>query len=693
MESALLRQNSSRANVTEQLYASATVNEKLAAFMTNWNDAVDHHSPQTTVTRRRPECPWLRNNPEITTAREDRDAARETWTEHKTTATRLNYQQSRNKLKSTITRAKRQYLCDSLATDRRQFWSRIKAFAFRSPGEAPSGADDVSQQADALNAHFASIGSRIAAEVPRDDSATTGPRPPRVCASSLKLQPATLPELWGAISRMSGSRAVGVDGVPLFAIKKCFSVIGTHLLHLINCSIVTEVFPTAWKIARVIPIFKSGDRANVNNYRPISILSVLSKIAEKVVSTQLASYLVDNHILSAVQYAYRPNHCTEDAVLDAVEWMSQKIDRGHVASLTTIDLSKAFDSVDHGVLLAKLGWCGVRSTDWFHSYLSERKQIVNGGSSLLPISHGVAQGSIVGPILFLVFMNDLPSFLPHGRLLSYADDTQLLDHSTPDPSGLSALRMRVEESIQHLQNWFRGNGLKMNPDKTDFTLIGTSNSLKRADNFTIRISDSTITPSPTIKVLGVLLDQRLSWDAHISAVVRRCNAIIASLYKIRHHLTSDVLKLLVTIHVFPHISYCLSVWGGAAKCRLDRVQKCLNFAARLVTGTRRSEHISPALASLGWGRIDDMIARHDCTNVHKALTSQCCPDALRLMFSRRSDVSARVTRSTEAGDLQLPKCSLAQTRKCFSHRAALKWNALSPSVRSATSKREFMAAF
>ena len=184
-------------------------------------------------------------------------------------------------------------------------------------------------------------------------------------------------------------------------------------------------------------------------------------------------------------------------MLDAVDWICQKIDEGRVASLTAIDLSKAFDSVDHGVLLAKLGWYGICSTDWFRSYLGERRQFVSGGSSTLPLTHGVAQGSILGPILFLIFMNDLSSSLPHGRLLSYADDTQLLDHSLPDLISISALRVRVEESMQHLQNWFKVNGLKMNPNKTDFALIGTRGSLKNAQNFGIHISGSTISPSPT----------------------------------------------------------------------------------------------------------------------------------------------------------------------------------------------------
>ena len=332
------------------------------------------------------------------------------------------------------------------------------------------------------------------------------------------------------------------------------------------------------------------------------------------------------------------------------------------------------------------------TTNWFRSYLGDRRQIVSGGSSTLPLTHGVVQGSILGPILFLIFMNDLPSSLPHGRLLSYADDTQILDHSLPDPTSLSSLRVRIEESMQHLQNWFQVNGLKMNANKTDFALIGTRASLRNAQNFSINISGSIITPSPTIKVLGVLLDQHLNWDAHVSLVVRRCNAVTASLFRVRHHLTSDALQLLVNAHVLPHILYCLSVWGGASRCRMNRVQRSLNFAARLITGVRRCDHISPALASLGWERVDGMVARHDCFNVYRALSSHCCPEALRDMFGKRSDVSSRTTRATDAGDLRVPRCRLAQTQRGFRHRAVRTWNALPTKVKVAPSRRALISA-
>ena len=302
----------------------------------------------------------------------------------------------------------------------------------------------------------------------------------------------------------------------------------------------------------------------------------------------------------------------------------------------------------------------------------------------------MAQGSIAGPILFILFINDLSSFLPHGRLLSYADDTQLLDQSTPDVVSLSHLKSRAEESILNLQTWFRSNSLKMNPDKTNFIIFGSKSSLKKASDFHITLSDSHIRPEPTVKVLGVTLDQCLTWEAHISAVVRKTNAILLSLYKIRHYFSPDILKVLVHAHVFPHLLYCMSVWGGAPQCRLSRIQRCLNFAARLITGVKRSDHITPSLESLGWSRMDDMIRRRDCIHVFRALNEPGCPLALKALFVKRSQATDRATRAAAAGELHLDRCRLSATQRMFSYRAAVAWNKLPRNVTAAPTRQAFI---
>ena len=196
-------------------------------------------------------------------------------------------------------------------------------------------------------------------------------------------------------------------------------------------------------------------------------------------------------------------------------------------------------------------------------------------------------------------------------------------------------------------------------------------------------------------MLGVLLDQTLSWESHISSIIRRTNAILVSLFKIRSHLSPEILKILVHAHVFPHLQYCSSVWGGSHNCRLDRLQKVIHFAARLVAGLRRYDHVTPALGALGWPSIRDVVARRDAENVYRALCDSSAPDSLRAMFRPRSAVSERVTRATAAGTavLELPRFRLAVARRLFPYRAAVSWNALPRHVTDSASRLQLRQHF
>ena len=682
-------------------YAADDVNSKLAIFMRIWDATADVHAPVKRMTLRRPTCPWLRDE-EVREVIAERDAARRAWAASRSVADRNEYKRLRNLSKLVLSRARRSHLTESLYTDARRFWNRLKQYGADFSATGSKNAPPPDQDAlspDQLNQHFAGVGARVAAEASQAahdaGACDTGPRPYRVCADAFVPHCITLPDLVLTVSRLSASRAVGVDGIPMAAVRSCLPAVGPAILHLVNSSISTLTFPDAWKVAIVTPIHKSGDQKNPGNFRPISILPALSKILEKVVCSQLTSYLITNHVLSPSQYAYRPSHSTEDAVLDIVEWAARSVDAGDVASLTSIDLSKAFDSIDHQLLLTKLEWYGI-SSHWFSSYLSGRSQLVRGGSTAaLPLSHGVPQGSIVGPILFLLFANDLSCFLPHGHLVSYADDTQILDSAPSNLRDLQVLKSRAEENIKCLQHWFSLNSLKMNADKTCFTLLGTQNSIDKAVDFVLRVNNVDIRPAKHIKVLGVLLDPTLSWEPHISSVVRRTNAILVSLFKIRHHLSPEILKILVQSHVFPHLQYCSSVWGGATNSRLDRLQRIIHFAARLVSGLRKYDHVSPALTALGWLGVREVIARRDAVNVYRALHVAAAPGALRAMFRPRSAVSGRRTRATAAGAavLELPRFRLTAARRLFPYRAAAAWNALPRHVTDAASKRQLLRHF
>ena len=471
-----------------------------------------------------------------------------------------------------------------------------------------------------------------------------------------------------------------------------FPVIAPHLLRLINLSLSSKVFPDQWKTACILPIPKTGDPSVPSNNRPISLLSVLSKILEKVVSTQLTNYLESHHILSTRQYAYRSCHSTEDAVLDVVECLICNTDKGLVSSVTTLDLSKAFDSIDHGLLLNKLSWYGVDDIKWFESYLTGRQQIVRGGKLTLPVTCGVPQGSIIGPILFILFTTDLPAHLTHGFLTSYADDTVHVDSAHPNELGLGELKSILELTMRELNTWFSSNSLKMNDQKTDFILVGTKRNLAKARHFSFDIGSTSFSPSQKIKMLGIAVDSTLSWEADITSVVQKCNKILVSLYKFRHYFTSDALKIIIEAYVFPHISYCLCVWGGAAKSQLSRIQKLINFSARIVTGVKKYEHITPSLNSLNWSRIEALVASRDVNKVYKSLMIDGAPPEIRALFTFRAAVSDRETRATDSGCLHLRRCRLASSQTSFSYRAAIAWNRLAENIRSATTLSDFRAA-
>ena len=512
---------------------SNDINTMVEKLTTTWWEVIDRHCPARTRRYRRRGCPWITDDPDLRAAMAERDAAHRAWLDLRTPESRTNFCRLRNSVKGQLARARREFLGRQLlASDRRQFWSSLKRFYLTSdsPPPAPVPTQEEAQtRADDFNSFFASVGAKIAEDLRGDVTAGQSPRPPIVVSSTFRLGPATLPELERAMRKMNSSGAVGLDRVPLSAVKRCFPVIGPHLLKIVNKSLTTCTFPDSWKTAEVVPIYKGkGDINLASNYRPISLLSHLSKLTEKIACDQLSQYLETHSILFDNQYAYRPRHCTEDAVLHAVDWINRNSENGKISTITVADLSKAFDSVDHGVLLSKLGWYGIDPA-WFRSYLSGRTQLVRGGTATLPVSFGVPQGSIAGPILFSPFTNDLHCHFPNCRVIAYADDTQLLDHAPPDSQNLAQLKHRIENSLELLQLWFRTNSLKMNPAKTDFAIVGTRQAIKNSNDFHISIAGTVTRPTPSTKLLGVIIDPCISWETHIGQIVKKCNALLISL--------------------------------------------------------------------------------------------------------------------------------------------------------------------
>lgn len=460
------------------------------------------------------------------------------------------------------------------------------------------------------------------------------------------------------------------DGVTITMLKNTFAVVGPHLCHIVNSSLRTGIVPQEWKEALVIPLFKRGDRDDPANYRPISILSVVGKLCEKVVCSQLSMYLQSNHVLSLCQHGFRPDHSTETAMLETVGYLTANIDQGRISTLLAADTSRAFDTVEHSRLIEKLGWYGI-DTHWFREWLINRTQKIKGSNSeALSVTHGVIQGSLLGPKLFSIFTNDLAPHIANGKLVMYADDCQFLDSDSPDELGM--LKERVESTLKIALKWFTQNRLKINPNKTELLVI-KSRQRKHIEHISITFGNNVIQPSPHAKILGVYVDSSLSWEKQVSQVCRRCYSILLSLSKLRNKIPLETKKLLVQALVFPLVSYCLPVWGGCVKTQGNRVQKAINFGARIVSGVKRREHITPVLEALCWLRFDEMVQERDVALVKRLLSSDP-PPALASSLSKRSEISNRTTRSTVMDMLELPRVRTEHARRSFPFRTVSAWN-------------------
>ena len=536
---------------------------------------------------------------------------------------------------------------------------------------------------DQLNEFFVSVGPRVAGEV-RDMGQTCDVpcRLPRVGSCGFKLAPLTLSELRAIVYGMNSSAACGEDGVNIHLVRLSFEAVGTVLLHLINSSISLSEVPDSWKHSLVFPIHKSGDPSDSSNFRPISIVPVIAKIVERAVHQQLYSYLSMNHLLSPIQHCFRPRHSTETALITISDHILSANDRGEISLLCLLDLSKCFDVIDHSKLLTKLQLYGI-DVSWFSAYLQNHTQSVSFTDNLgitkkstsLPNSIGVFQGSALGPLLFCIYANDLSLFAEGAVVVQYADDTQILISGTKSEFGTVVAKM--EQTLASLDSWFCASGLKVNAGKTQLMLLGSAPNLRQVPSFSVKFRDHLLSPVPEAKNLGLVFDRTLSWDKHVTAVTRHCVGTLAGLSHLRSYLPTSVVSALVSALVLSQVRYCISVYGSGTKKNMSRIQKIINYAAKVIFGRKKFDHVSDLLQKLGWLGAGDLVRYHSLSLAHK-VHRLGEPEALASGLVRVSDTRERHTR--QDGCLCVPRSRTEMGRRRFSSRAPQQYNELPPEL-------------
>ena len=399
-------------------------------------------------------------------------------------------------------------------------------------------------------------------------------------------------EVWDVVKKFKNSKSVGLDDISSFLLKQIIGNIITPLTHLINLSFRSGHFPDCFKISKLIPLFKSGCKNTISNYRPISLLSSISKILEKLVHNRLTSFLDKYNILTKYQYGFRPNSSTELAIFDLTHYISSNFE----SKLTTlgifIDLRKAFDSLDHSILLAKLSNCGIRgvSLEWLCSYLTNRSHLVSIDdikSNLLPMRSGVPQGSILGPLLFNIFLNDLVGSSSIAKFVLYADDTTILFHD----SNINKLMQTANDEMNKIYNWLICNKLLLNFKKTNYIIFGPKISTNKF-NTNLTIGNTNIDRVDCTKFLGIFLSSNLSWTEHINYLTTKISKNLGIINKLKQKYTFNIIKTLYYSLIYPYLTYCISIWGNGPKYLMHLCEKCQHSYLRILFKLKQSDHIN-----------------------------------------------------------------------------------------------------
>jgi len=475
--------------------------------------------------------------------------------------------------------------------------------------------DSETNISEAFNDYFVSISSALDERVPRSDRtplySMKGDFP-----HSLFMYPVTSDEVMKIIGGLK-SGICNKTLIPAFLLKKTGLLLLSPIARLINSSFKSGVFPDVLKDAQIVPVHKSGSETEMSNYRPISVLSYVSKIFEKCISNRIIAYANKCKILCVQQYGFLRGKSTADALISLSEYVYGSLNEKKHTTGIFVDLKKAFDTVNHEILLCKLEYYGIRglALRLLTSYLQGRRQAVRIGSTISnykALEIGIPQGSNLGPLLFLFYINDLPNVCDIFAYTLFADDTTLLasDHC------YERLITRVNEGVKDVVEWTHVNRLTINVSKTVALLF--SNRPNDIDLNNSLVVDGEVLPFDCkVKYLGVMVDSRLKFDEHMNHVCNKLSRSVGILYKLRLFAPESVLISCYYSLIYPYLDYCVVVWGGASKVHIDKLVLLQKRALRVITNSSYREHTNPLFIRTRILKLEDLYKFELCIYMYK----------------------------------------------------------------------------
>ena len=679
-------------------YANYDVNNAVEKFQAIFSEICNQHAPLKKKRVRNKKAPWLTDDVirlmrerDILKKKAIKSGDKEDWSRFRTLKNKVNYE---------IKHSKKSFISESIqrsGNNTKNVWNTIRQVV---PGKCKSTNitclknEDVSvtepkDVANMLNSFFADIGPQLADKIPtinensdrlKEDESKPGVK--------FGFHPVSSDYVLEKLSALPERKATGTDDLPAKLLKLGATSIVEPVTYLINLSLATGMFPNAWKNARICPVFKRGDTTNPSNYRPISILPVISKIIERAVFDQIYPFLSENNMIYKYQSGFRPQHSTLTALINITEDWYEAIDKGNYVGLVMIDLKKAFDTVNHDILLQKLKQFNVsnESIRWFQSYLRERSHntVVNGIKSNSKNSVcGIPQGSILGPLLFIMYINDLPLCTSQINVSMYADDTALYAMSRD----IDELIDIMNKELVKVRDWLIRNKLSLNVSKTEFMLMGTRPRLAAVKDreVDVNINGEKLKQVHSCKHLGVIVDESLTWHEQVCSIKKKVLPGLYMLRKCKGLLPAKTLSLLYKSIIAPHMDYCDTIWATCNVNDFDMIQKLQNRAAKIITGAKWLDSSSQALLDLNWDNIKERCKYHDSVTMYKIMHNHSAPylrDRFNLRINERYELRGFQI-------LDIPKPKINYKKRSFSYRGALSWNAMAKNLKVARNVKHF----
>ena len=539
-----------------------------------------------------------------------------------------------------------------------------------------------SEISEAFNIHFAEIGRNLSKEISENGIDPLGFLSENI-SCKFQLTNTNEKEILNIVAELKDVTG-GFDEIPMLIIKKTIKYIVIPLKHIYNSSFNSGIFPDKLKISKIIPIFKHGEKSDINNYRPISILPCFSKIIEKLINIRLETYLEANNILNHSQHGFRRKRSTTSAIMELNDFVLEAFDRKEFTIGLFLDFKKAFDCVDHNILIKKLRHYGISDTPLklFESYLSNRKQYthyMNTNSLPKVLTHSVPQGSILGPILFNIYINDINKCVKSLKAILFADDSCFLksDKST------ESLIKQINNELKNINSWLTSNKLTLNILKSHYIIFKRKLTLPLTLE-PIIINTKTLNKVSETKFLGITIQDNLKWHKHINIIANKVNKYSSIIYQIRDLLDKNCLKLIYNSLVYSILTYVNIIWGNSPITAMKPLVTAQKKIIRTIKYRKRYHPTNNDFYTLKILKIKDINKYFSSIFVYKVINDLNYPNNYFNITGNTLNYNLR-----NATNLRPPKMNSNQSQGSPAYYCCEIWNTLPPYIRLKPSVASF----